>query len=689
MSEGRVRRGIAERLRPRERVPGAWLGRELQTLTRVAETLVGGDRRLAVAAAVRLDLGLDPSLVTRLRVALWLMEMPLLGLLFGGSWRPFSRLDQAGRERELRRWATSRIRARRAGYQALKRVLAFQAHAEPTAAGVPNPRLTAMGYVPALEPVAADPTPILAFELPAPGGRGAMEIDADVVIVGSGAGGGVVARELAAAGRSVVVLEAGPLLTEATLPRDEVTAFDRLALDRGVTTTGDGGIAILAGTGVGGGTTINWATCLPPSAELRAEWAIRHGLEGFDGAEANRDLVLLERELGFAPPPSVPPKDRLLLDGAASLGLAADTTQRAALGCGDCGSCTFGCPRGAKRSTLRVHLADAWRHGARIVPDAVVRRILIWREQAQGAEADVRLADGTVRALRVRAPQVVVAAGALRTPGLLARSGVVHPSLGHFLRLHPVTVVAGLFEERIEMWRGTLQAARAFVGGGSEAAFTIESAPAHPGLIAFAMPWEGRARFAGLMSRAAHLAPLFAIPRDPDWGSIRQTRSGRDRIIYPIQPETARRLSAGAIAAAEIMRASGPQAIVVPGEPATAWSAGSAAASGVLPLAERDWTRFRRRLERLDFAPGRTLVMSAHQMGSARMGSVPSLHPVDPDGRVRWAPASIAGDRTIRGLYVADASLFPTALGINPMVTVMLLAKRTSRTVLAEATPAQ
>ena len=311
-------------------------------------------------------------------------------------------------------------------------------------------------------------------------------------------------------------------------------------------------------------------------------------------------------------------------------------------------------------------------------------------------EAEVRLPDGSVRALRVRAPQVVVAAGALRTPGLLVRSGVVHPALGRFLRLHPVTVVAGLFEGRIEMWRGTTQAARSLVGGGgrgSEPAFTLESAPAHPGLIAFAMPWENRARFEALMGRAAYLAPLFAIPRDPDWGTIRQTRSGRDRIDYPIQPETARRLRAGALLAAEVMRASGPQAIVVPGEPATAWSAagstaGSTTWSDVLPGADRDWARFRRRLERLDFAPGRTLVMSAHQMGSARMGSVPAVHPVDPDGHVRWAPANIGGDRTIRGLYVADASLFPTAIGINPMVTVMLLAMRTTRTVLAEGTPA-
>jgi choline dehydrogenase-like flavoprotein len=286
-----------------------------------------------------------------------------------------------------------------------------------------------------------------------------------------------------------------------------------------------------------------------------------------------------------------------------------------------------------------------------------------------------------------------VAAGALRTPGLLARSGVVHPSLGRFLRLHPVAVVAGLYEDRVEMWRGTAQAARSFEWApGSDAAssaghagFTIESAPGHPGLVAFALPWQGRAPFAGLMARAAHVAPLIAITRDADWGTVRQTSTAGARIEYPIAAATARTLRAGAAAAADLLHATGPVSIVAPGEPATAWSA---AGTDVIGGAERDWGAFRRRLERLDFAPGRTLLFSAHQMGSARMGGVPSLHPVDPDGRVRWAPAGIAGERTIGGLYVADGSLFPTGIGVNPMLTVMLLAARVARTVLAEGAAA-
>jgi choline dehydrogenase-like flavoprotein len=720
------------------RRPGAWSAGELATLARLADTFVGpddsaaladtfvghdGSARLARLAAERFDRGLDPGQVRRLRLALRLMELPLLGLVFGGSWRPFSRLDQAAREREMRRWATSRLASRRGGYQAFKRILAFLAYADPAPFGGsgPNPRLVQIGYQPAREPVTDVPTPIRAYELPAArgGGRGdegTIELDADVVVVGSGAGGGLVARDLARAGRSVVVLEAGPLLTEPDLPTDELAAFDRLYLDRGLTATWDGGISILAGRGVGGGTLVNWSTVVPPTQAIRAEWASRHGLEGIDGAAADRELAQLEAELGTAPPPNVPPKDALILHGAAALGVEADTTRRNAADCGDCGSCVFGCRRGSKRSTLRVQLAEARACGARIVPDATVRRVLIAREQVQGVEAEIAGPDGAAIAgpdgaaiagpdgaaiagpdgavrLRVRAPQVVVAAGALRTPGVLARSGVVHPALGRFLRLHPVAVVAALCDDRIEMWRGTMQAARSFAWApGSEAArsaghagFTIESAPGHPGLIAFALPWQGRARFAALMAQAAHVAPLIAITRDADWGTIRQTAGGRDRIEYPIAEATARTLRAGVLAAADLLRAGDPGALLAPGEPATAWAPrGGDSIAG----AERDWNAFRRRLERLDFAPSRTLVFSAHQMGSARMGDVPSLHPVDPHGHVRWGPAGIGGDRTIRGLYVADASLFPTAIGVNPMLTVMLLATRVARTVIADGSVA-
>ena len=121
-----------------------------------------------------------------------------------------------------------------------------------------------------------------------------MEMEADAVVVGSGAGGGVVAAELARAGRSVVVLEAGPLVDEASMPTDELDAYDRLYLNHGLLSTWDGSVTMLAGAAVGGGTLVNWMTCLPAPTWVRDDWARDHGIEGLTGETWDADLRAIE-----------------------------------------------------------------------------------------------------------------------------------------------------------------------------------------------------------------------------------------------------------------------------------------------------------------------------------------------------------------------------------------------------------
>ena len=134
-------------------------------------------------------------------------------------------------------------------------------------------------------------------------------------------------------------------------------------------------MSILAGATVGGGTLVNWTTCIDPPELLRAEWVREHGLDGFHGAKSNAHLDRLHEELGFAPPPNTPAKDRLILDSAAALDWEAAPTQRNAVDCGDCGACSFGCRRGAKRSGQRLHLAIAAAHGARLLAGARVEPV--------------------------------------------------------------------------------------------------------------------------------------------------------------------------------------------------------------------------------------------------------------------------------------------------------------------------
>ena len=687
---------------PSPTTPHGWSAAELATLAELAETFVrGGSVRRSNLAAEALSRAADPAQVRQLKLVLRLLESPAANLVLTGRPTPFRDRTPAERERVLLAWAGSRLALRRSAYQAFRKLLTFLAYADPGPAGSTNPLHGSIGYVPDRPPVTPNPTAITPLDVHGPPiGAGVDEplvLEADVVVVGSGAGGGFIAAELAAAGRSVVVVEAGPFLDEAQLPADELDAYSRVYLNHGLLTTWDGAITMLAGTAVGGGTLVNWMTSIAAPDDVRADWARDHGIDGIDGAEGDADVAAIERELGVAPATVIPPKDGVILRGAAALGWEAAPIRRNATDCGDCGSCPFGCPRGTKRSTMRVHLAAAAAAGARIVDRARVSRVLIEGGRAVGVEAAVLLVDPSgvplpgsagdplrprTRRLVVRASQVVVAAGALRTPAVLLGSGLDHPAIGRHLRLHPVPVVAGLFDEPIDMWRGTMQAARSLEfarADGARNGYAIESAPGHPGLIALALPWEGTDAHAGLLGRIRHVAPLIAITRDGGAGRVALTGSRGVRIDYELDERGIATLRHALVSMAGLARAAGAREIVAVGTPPR-WHG----RSGFGPGQEaRAFTVFEDALRSFDFAPNRGSVFSAHQMGSARMGASIADHPCDPAGRIRTRAGA-----PIAGLYVGDGSLFPTGLGVNPMITIMALARRVARTVLGEGSPA-
>jgi choline dehydrogenase-like flavoprotein len=255
------------------------------------------------------------------------------------------------------------------------------------------------------------------------------------------------------------------------------------------------------------------------------------------------------------------------------------------------------------------------------------------------------------------------------------------PATGRFLRLQPVSVIGAFLREDVTMWSGTTQAARSLewleprTPGGS--GFVIESAPGHPGLIGLAFPWESTEGFQEIMTRVRHIAPLIAIVRDTGpGGRVRSTGSGGIRIDYRMGPVEVATLRRGLVEMARLGRAAGALDMVALGTP-PAWFRPGATKGGQ----DRAFETYLKRLEWFDFAPNRGMVFSAHQMGTARMGSDPADHVVDERGRVR----TDARGAIVPGLYVGDGSLFPTAIGVNPMVTVMALARRVARSVLAEA----
>jgi choline dehydrogenase-like flavoprotein len=327
--------------------------------------------------------------------------------------------------------------------------------------------------------------------------------------------------------------------------------------------------------------------------------------------------------------------------GLESLGWHVDGMPRNVLGCEQgvvCGTCGYGCPLGAKQSTARTWLADAAAAGARIVVGARARRVLVEAGAAAGVDA------GPVR---VRARAVVAAAGAIETPALLLRSGLANPNLGRWLRLHPATAAFGLFEDEIRPWEGTLQALYSdqlrHLDGGYGVKY--ETVPLHPALLASALPWESAEQHGRLMTQLPRLSLIAVIPRDAGAGRVRLGRDGEAIVTYRLASGDADRLEAGLDGAARVLAAAGAREIFTAHAQEQRWAG-----------------RFPRSAFR--FGAGRGALYSFHLMGSARMGGSPDLAVAGPDGET-WE---------VRNLVVADGSAFPTASGVNPMITIEAIA---------------
>ena len=576
-----------------------------------------------------------------------LLDVTAVNLLLSGIPKSFTRMSPDERERCLRGWATSRLMQRRKAFQALKRLTTVTHYTTPGVA-------RAIGYPGPLSPAPNTPKPIrpLATSTDA-------TLDCDVVVIGSGAGGGVVAAELTAAGKDVIVLEKGGYRNEADFTHEEGEALETMYDAGGLLATSDLGLVVLQGSTLGGGTVINYTTSFHTPDSVRREWARDHRLPHFDSAEFTSALDAVARRLGVNTDHAKPSgRDQVLIRGLAQLRWHHGLLPRDVRGCSQddsCGYCGMGCRRGAKQSTLITYLQDAAAQGARIVVGCDVRRIIIEGGVASGIEARVA---GRAHALRVRAKTVVVAAGAVHSPALLLRSGVTLPALGQHLALHPATAVFADMDEDVRPWTGTVQAhySDQFADLDAGYGFKFETAPLHPSLQALAAPWESAAGHRNRMARLSKTALVGILLRDRFGGRVRVDRDGAAVIDYRLSPYDRAHLRRAMGAAAEVLEAAGAREIWAPLARTVTYRPGS-------KRARAEW------LERVDAAgwgPNELLLVTFHQMASCRMGATARTSVVDAEHRV-WG---------IRGLYVVDASTFPSASGVNPMLTVMATAHR-------------
>jgi choline dehydrogenase-like flavoprotein len=493
-------------------------------------------------------------------------------------------------------------------------------------------------------------------------------LSADVCVIGSGAGGGVIAAECARAGRSVLVLEMGAYNNESDFKQLELPGYLELYYGGGLAATESGSIAILAGQTLGGGTVVNYMNCVRTPDAVLGEWA-GHGLEGLDDpsfVSQHMDAVLARIGANTEATKQNGTHQRLIA-GCDELGYEHRPIWRNAALDDDpefCGFCSMGCQQGCKRSVMKTWLQDCSDAGGRCVVGCHADRIRTDDGRATGVEATVTHADGSTTALTVEAPTVVVACGSIESPALLLRSGIGGPATGKNLRLHPAFVVMGTYDEPIEGWRGQIQAALSDhffdIEGGY--GFLIEATGVFPGLLGATYPFESGAHHKQLMQQLRWQAPFITVARDHGSGEVVLDEHGRPIVRWDFTDEVDARLAVRAhLELAKLHHAAGALDIFTAHGRELRWRQGE------------DFDDYLARLDSAAYGPLDVACFTAHQMGSCRMGSDPATSVADGRGELH----------DVKGVWIGDASAFPTAPGVNPMVTIMSLAHRTAGHLLA------
>ncbi len=624
-------------------------GAERRTLAAICEAMAPGvdglptaERDVDVSGPVAEFLrNVPPRQLLQLRLGLRAFE-----------WLPFprrfSRLDQARRERLLRRLAGSRL--------SLKLDLLLMAKLFSTLGYAVTPAVqTRVGYeigCGLADGGAPEPAGGLGDTEPPPRGE-----ECDVVVVGSGAGGAVAAATLAESGLDVLVLEAGRHYERDSYPRGQLEAIAGLYREGGLTiAAGRPPIVVPVAKAVGGTTVVNSGTCFRAPEAVLDDWARRFGIDW--ARELEPDFAAAEEMLRVTPldPARMGRNGQLAMEGAAALGARGGPIARNAGHCVQCSSCPFGCPLDAKRGMHVSYLPRAVAAGARVRAGVEARRVLVKGGRAVGVECRVGDGDGPARPFTVRARRaVLVAGGALGTPELLRRSGLGGGAVGRNLHVHPACWVGGRYPEEVRGWDGVMQSY--YVDEWKERGILLE-ATFTP--LAFGGAWLAGSgtEHQRAMLDFGHLASIGVQLTDRSAGRVGLDRGGSLRISYDLGREDADRLVFGIARAAEVHFAAGATE-VYPN------------VGRVEVLRPQDLDGF----EATTFKPSELRLEGFHPMGTARIAADPRQGACAPDGSLHGTA----------GLYVADASLFPTALGVNPMMTVIAFAKQIARQVASAA----
>ncbi len=477
--------------------------------------------------------------------------------------------------------------------------------------------------------------------------------ECDVVIVGSGAGGAVAAATLAEAGLDVLVLEAGQHYNRDSYPDHPLEAIASLYRDGGLTMAeGRPSIPIPLGRAVGGTTVINSGTCFRAPASVLDSWQEGHGVSW--AHDLDRHFAEAEDFLRVTPldPDRMGRNGQLAMEGAQAMGASGAPISRNAGSCVQCSSCPFGCRIDAKRGMHVSYLPRAVAAGARLRAGVEARRVLVEDGRAVGVRCVATgnaAGNGSRRPYTVRARRAtIVAGGAMGTPELLLHSGLGGNRVGRNLHIHPACWVGARYDEEVRGWEGVMQS---YYIDQWESERILLEATFTP--LPFGGAWllgAGREhqramlRFGNIGSIGVHLS-------DASSGRVGLTRDGMLRTSYRLTEEDGRRLAFGIARAAEVHFAAGATE-VYPN-------------IGRVPVLRRGEVPD---FEAASFKPSELRLEAFHPMGTTPIAATEQHGVCGADGSVNG----------VTDLYVADASLFPTSVGVNPMMTIIAFAKQIS-----------